>query len=472
MPDSSRKGWAGYVVLGLSVFLCFCLLFESFIEVPALLTWLGHWHPMLLHFPIVLLLLLVFLGLTNQRIPDTLFEFAVISALLTAITGFFLAAEISGKGTILTWHQYLGSGTALLAALWYGLRKVKRTRKYLFPLLQLMLLGLIVSAGHFGGMITHGEDFLDLPVSAKDRKLPDNPLIYEDVVYQILDDHCIKCHNSNKRKGELLLTSLNDMFKGGESGTTMVAGSPETSELIRRLHLPQSDEEHMPPDGEKPLEKKDIQIIERWIALGASDSLRMNDLSIDEPLFGIIREMTEPDREAQWAELPQIPDSTLVRLSNDYITIRRISQNTGGLSIKAYLPPSYDPKALLALNQIASNIVELDLSGLPIGAAELELAASCPHLERLELDKTPISDDDLRLIKDLQHLTVLKLYETKVGDSSVQTLLNLKGLTHVYLHDTNFSREALDNLKAQKKELSVFGGPGEEKQDTDSPDAE
>lgn len=467
MPDSSRKVWAGYLVLGLSVFLCFCLVFESHIEIPVLLAWLGHGHPILLHFPIVLLLLLIFLGLTNRKIPDTLFEVAVISSLLTAITGFFLASEISEKGSLLTWHQYLGSGTALLAALWYGIRKAERTRKYLLPVLQLMLLALILSAGHFGGMITHGADFLDLPLGNKERSLPDNPKIYQDVVSPMLEDHCIKCHNSNKRKGELLLTSIADMLRGGESGAALVAGAPEKSELIRRLHLPQSDEEHMPPEDEKPLEKMDIQLLERWIALGASDTLQMNDLSIDEPLFGIIREMVEPDREAQWKELPQIPDSTLTRLANDYLTIHRISQNTQALSIKAYLPPTYDPKALLALNQIATNIVELDLSGLPIGAPEMELAASCPRLERLELDGTPISDEDLRQIVNLQHLKVLKLYETQIGDSSVPTLLNLKGLTHVYVHDTNFSGKALDNLKAQKKELSVYGGPAEEKPDPD-----
>lgn len=462
MPDNSRKGWAAYFVLGLSVFLSFCLLFESYIEVPGLLAWLGHGHPILLHFPIVLLLMLVFLGLTNKKIPDRLFGFAVISALLTAITGFFLASEISEKGTLLNWHQYLGSGTALLAALWYGIRKRVRKVKYLPTVLQVTLLGLILSAGHLGGLITHGEDFLDLPIADKRRALPDNPLIYEDVVYQILDARCVKCHNSNKRKGELLLTSLNGMLTGGESGTAITPGSPEKSELIRRLHLPQSDEEHMPPEGENPLEKKDIQVIERWIALGASDTLRMNDLSIDEPLLGIIKEMTEPDREDQWADLPKIPDSTLLNLSNDYLTIRRISQNTEALSIKAYLPPSYDPKTIQALQQIATNIVELDLSGLPVGTSELELAAGCPQLERLELDKTPVSDDDLRLIKDLQHLKVLKLYETKVGDSSVQTLVGLKNLSHVYVHGTNFSQQALDNLEAQRNDLSIYGNREEE----------
>ena len=121
MTVSTKIKWVDYVVFGLSLFLIFCLVFDSYIELPRLIAWLGRWHPLVLHFPIVLLLLCVFLGLTNKKIPKLLLTLAVIFALVTAISGFFLGKETGAKGDLLFWHQWLGGGLALLAAMWYWL---------------------------------------------------------------------------------------------------------------------------------------------------------------------------------------------------------------------------------------------------------------------------------------------------------------------------------------------------------------
>ena len=120
-PISNYYRWADYLIFGLTVFLVFCLLFESHIKLPALVGWLGHWHPLLLHFPIVLLLIVVFLAFTKSGVPRLLLAVAVLSALITAITGFLLGLESEDKGQLLTQHQWLGMGVALMAVVWYWL---------------------------------------------------------------------------------------------------------------------------------------------------------------------------------------------------------------------------------------------------------------------------------------------------------------------------------------------------------------
>src|SRR5680860_1744207 len=101
MTNTVKNRWADYTVLGLSVFLIFCLLFESFIELPNGVAWLGRWHPLVLHFPIVLLLIAIFLGLSGKSVPKLLLTVAVLSALVTAILGFFLGKEVPIKGCLL-----------------------------------------------------------------------------------------------------------------------------------------------------------------------------------------------------------------------------------------------------------------------------------------------------------------------------------------------------------------------------------
>jgi hypothetical protein len=458
MAYTSKNRWVDYAIFGLSIFLIFCLVFESYIQLPVLVAWVGRWHPLILHFPIVLLLIAVFLGLTGKQIPRTLLIVAVLTALVTAISGFFLGKEFDVKGDLLFWHQWLGGGVALISAIWYWLVSIRMGSSIYSKILQVALVGLIIFTGHYGGMVTHGEDFLALPVDKTQEKIPDNPLIYQHVVGRIIDDNCVSCHNPNKRKGQLLMISLEEIMKGGEVGNTIIPFDPEASELIRRLHLPMEDEEHMPPEGKKPLDDNEIQILERWIALGASDTLRLNHLDDNEPLVALVKGLMVPDPMEKWKDLPKVADSTIQNLSSDYLTIDRIANNSNALSVAAYLPPVYDSKYILNLNRVAQNIVELNLSGLPIGTEEMGLVSRCTNLEWLELDGTPITDQEIDTLKNLTKLRLLKIYQTSIGDTGINTLQELPNLRKLYLWETNASSKALSDLKSARAELFIDDG--------------
>ncbi|NKI26553.1 hypothetical protein HCG49_08250 [Arenibacter sp. 6A1] len=462
MTYNSKSRWVDYCVLALSVFLVFCLFFESYIELPSLVSWIGRWHPLVLHFPIVLLLMAIFLGLTGKKVPNLLLTIGVLSALVTAISGFFLGKETPVKGELLFWHQWLGAGVALFAALWYALSQMQLDRKIYTKGIQVTLIGLVGVAGHFGGMVTHGEDFLALPIEKRQEKIPENPVIYTDIVTRILDDKCVSCHNPNKQKGELLMTNLVELFKGGKNGNTLIPGAPEKSELIKRLHLPMEDEQHMPPDGKPPLTDNEIAILERWIAIGASGTLHLNELETTEPLVRLIENMMEVDPPDKWSKLPKVADSTLQNLSSDYLTIERLTSNSDALSVDIYLPPEYDPKPLMNLMRVAKNIVELDLSGLPIGQEEMTLVSACKNLEWLELDRTPVTDREIENLINLRKLSFLKIYETPITYRSVPVFQDLPQLKSLYLWGTDISDKALDGLRKIKPGLLVNNGINEE----------
>ncbi len=458
MAQKNNSPWVDYVIFGLTIFLIFCLIFESFIDLPGLVAWMGRWHPLILHFPIVLLLMAAALGLFNRIVPNVLLTIATLSALVTAITGFFLGTESAPKGDLIFWHQWMGAGVAFLAVVWYWLSNNHLQQTYLVKGIQVVLILLVGLTGHYGGMITHGEDFLAWPKSKKLEKIPENPLIYEHIVHRVLDNSCIGCHNPNKTKGELLMTSIDELIKGGESGPALVIGDPVNSELIRRLHLPVEDEEHMPPEGKKPLSDNEIQILERWIALGASDTLKLSDLDNSEPLVGLVKKMMDSGTTNSWAKLPKVMDSTLQNLASDYITIKRISSNSQALSISVFLPPDYNSKNITDLKRISNNIIELDLSGIPIGEKEMELVAMCKNLEWLEVDRTPITDAEFIKLSGLAQLRVLKAYETGITDKSVAVLKDLKGLKSLYVWETQISRDGFAQLKEALPNLQLDYG--------------
>ena len=458
MAFSTKNKWVDYVIFGLSIFLIFCLVFESYIQLPVLLAWVGRWHPLILHFPIVLLLIAIFLGLTGKIIPRKLLLVATLTALITAVSGFFLGKETGSKSELLLLHQWLGGGVAIVSAIWYWLDGRQMKNKLYSKILQVALVALIIFTGHYGGMVTHGEDFLALPADRAQEKIPNNPLIYQHVVNRILEKNCVSCHNPNKQKGQLLMGSLADLMKGGEVGNTIIPSDPEASELIRRLHLPMEDEEHMPPDGKKPLEDNEIQILERWIALGASDTLRLEHLEISEPLAALVKGLMEPNRMEKWKNFPKVADSTLQNLASDYLTINRVANNSEALSVAAFLPPEYDSKYILDLNRVAQNIVELDLSGLPIGKEEMGLVARCVNLEWLELDRTPITDTEIENLKSLSKLELLKIYQTNIGDKSIGVFKELPNLKSLYLWETNATQKMLSDLRSVRTKLRIDEG--------------
>ena len=214
----------------------------------------------------------------------------------------------------------------------------------------------------------------------------------------------------------------------------------------------------MPPDGETPLSDSEIQILKRWIGLGASDTLRLKHLEYTDPLTILIKEMMAPDAEKRWDILPKVADSTIVRLSSDYLTITRISAGSNALRVAMYKPPLYDPEIIIKLKALAENIVELDLSNLPLGSKETGMIAGCKNLEWLEINGTPVNDDDLDTLKVLSKLKLLKVYETNIGYRSLNLFGHFKDLEQLYLWKTSASDTAIAQLIKIKPDLKFYKG--------------
>lgn len=251
------------------------------------------------------------------------------------------------------------------------------------------------------------------------------------------------------------MTDLKEILKGGEVGQTIVPYKPDESEMIKRLHLPLENEEHMPPDGKGQLSEADIQILERWIALGALDTLRLSHLDRSEKLAILVRDLMEPDPTNRWENLPKVADSTILNLSSDYVNVTRIASTSEAIKVNVFLSPNHNPKSLNGLQRIANNIVELDLSGIPIGSSEMELIATFANLEWLELDRTPISDDDLGRLGVLDKLRLLKIYETNITDKSILVFKDMPNLKRLYLWRTGIEHGTLDEFKKERPELEI-----------------
>ena len=275
---------------------------------------LGRLHPLIVHFPIGLLivaLLLEFFTINKKNSElrsgiNILLVVGAVSAVLATVFGWLLQEQDQYSGEILTFHKWSGITTAVLATITVFIHR-SMMRKGHWNLLKTYRAILITTvagvsvAGHFGASLTHGPDFLTsvLPWNA-DEGIPRNPNfnlaqfdnegtpgVLTDAqmadlnleVRSIFAHNCYKCHSSEKIKGELRLDRKAFVFKGGESGPVITPGHPEESEMIRRLLLPRDDEESMPPKGKK-LSEQEIATLQFWIKAGAPWPDNADDKSV------------------------------------------------------------------------------------------------------------------------------------------------------------------------------------------------
>jgi len=88
---------------------------------------------------------------------------------------------------------------------------------------------------------------------------------YDEHVRPIFADRCLSCHNPDKAKGGLDLTTYTATMQGGSSGEIVSSGDPGSSRLF--LSVSHAEEPKMPPKGEKLAQDK-LNLISSWISGG------------------------------------------------------------------------------------------------------------------------------------------------------------------------------------------------------------
>ena len=256
-------------------------------------SFLGRLHPMIVHFPIVLLYVaMLFEWIARkrktERYQSTIQILAVtgaISSVIAVVLGLLLSQTETYGSELLAVHQWIGIGTMVLACCSCFLY-VKNLRRFSYPFLISTVISVTV-AGHYGSLLTHGDDYLSsvLPIGQTHEASVTNSndfvlanfkgsLSTEQVqdltvqVRSIFAHNCYSCHGPVKSKGELRLDLREYIMKGGKHGVIVLPGKPGKSELIRRITLKQGHKDAMPAKG-KRLTANEIATLELWIKQAA-----------------------------------------------------------------------------------------------------------------------------------------------------------------------------------------------------------
>jgi uncharacterized membrane protein len=484
---------------------------------------IGRLHPLLVHLPIGILLF-AFVLLLLQKFKKTDFSGTIDVALLL---GGLSAAAACGAGWLLAQsgeydadmvfkHQWTGIGTAVLSLAAYFFKPWR-------GVLTTLMAGFLTVAGHYGGSLTHGEDYLfpkknttsvnevnlSDSLQAETSVLPQHidsqniatkiaaaqpteirSFLYRDKVIPILEKKCYGCHSATKKKGGLRLDSEEFIKAGGENGPVLMSGKPEKSRMFSNCLLPEEDDLHMPPKGKPQLTSKEIAVLHFWIKRGAPfgeivEKVEVNNaiqttvnaaasLTIP-PLPGNLAVKTaKPTAHTVSTEetilsqnIAEVPPPVFTDMKQKNVILSPFGEGTNYVMANFVNVKNYSTVALDALKIVENQLIRLKLSGQPVSDNDLQKLSIFKNLTRLHLDNTNITDAGLIHLKNLPNLEQLNLYGTNITDAGLEALAKCPNLKVVFVWQTKITKRGVSTLKKALPNVQVeLGGTQFPKQDT------
>lgn len=484
---TSRKAQIGLAVGAAFVLLVAIGLFSIDAENPSdVVLFVGRFHPLLVHLPIGFLLaafLLEGIGWLSPRLEGVgqavpfLLGLGALGAVVAAIAGSLLALDGGYDEGLVFWHQRLGIAVTVLAALAFLFRVLARGRhqlvfRRLYGVLLVSTVGLLGAAGHLGGSLTHGEDYLTRYLPDPLRQLAGMPPqgaapvqevrfeeveVFAHLIDPIFQNRCIECHNPNKMKGDLRLDTPEMILAGGETGDVLIPGDAEGSELFRRVILPAHDDDRMPPEGD-PLTLEEIELLRWWISSGSSFDQKLADLKVTSPAIQLVLDWRFGAQENRPTgvfalDVPPADSQAVERLRELGASVAPIAQDLPFLQVHA--SADFGDEEMEALRPLAEQVIWLDLSGTQVTDTGSAVLADLRHLTRLHLERTAVTDAALAYLEGLEHLEYLNLYGTAVSDDGLDYLAALDELETVYLWQTDVTWEGAERLRAARPGLTV-----------------
>ena len=463
---------------------------------PDMAKFLGRFHPVFLHLPIGMLLLVLVLEIghfipRNRAGYSTRMAmfFAAASAVVATILGLLLYYGTGNyRDELAQRHLYggiifaCGMVAAFIVKVWVDMGAGKGT--WLYWTLLLGSTGVMGLASHDGGSLTHGEDYLTtyapnpvrkvmgLPEKAEKKGKPGqselvstsddggkpaatktvavqtsgDPVVYAGIIAPIFEQKCYGCHSADQKvKGKYRMEEYDLLVKGGSEGDGIVHGKSAESNVVVRLELPMDEDEHMPPSDKKDLQlgAHEITLIKWWIDSGASKDAKLSDLKPSDEIKGAIAKLVPPEALAEKKAAAEQE-------------VKQAAQKRESVKADVERLRKEFPAALNFESQASSGLVFTAVSmRKDFGDDDLaKLQAVIPAMVSMDLSSSTVTDNGAKSLANAAELKSLRLSETAVTDASLEALAKLPKLESLNLYGTQVTNEGvlkLGELKNLKK---------------------
>jgi uncharacterized membrane protein len=242
----------------------------------------GKFHPAVLHVPIGVLAALFCLEVIHWIRPQLpldsackiLLYLCLVSLIPSLGAGYLLASQGDYGSEYLEKHEDLAWWMSFVLSCLPALKSAGEAfsgGRWAYKIGLATTMVLLTLAGHHGGSLTHGSDFLtsSMPEFMKkilgQQKAPmargeevdsshhNAGVSFKNEVYPLLDQYCIRCHGPNKQKGDYRIDGLSEEMLDYEDMDAW------------KLSLDLLLFEEMPPEGKKQPTKEEREVLLNWL---------------------------------------------------------------------------------------------------------------------------------------------------------------------------------------------------------------
>ena len=423
------------------------------------LQFIGRFHPLMVHFPIALFLLVPIFEIlgrsdrfTHLRLSvNFVLVLATLGATTAALLGWCLGRSGGYSGSLITQHMWGGVFLSIICWLCWLLRTQLREFGVTYAIALVIGVGLVAWTGYRGGQLSLGRNHLTERMPSGLRNLlgvedssaasalsADPNTFYGARIQPIFTAHCINCHGADKHKGNLRLDSYRALMRGGKDGTVIQTGNVQGSDLIRRITLPVGHDDFM-PKGKPALTADEVKTIELWIGAGASDRLAVNAIK-DAPSATSVAAEVKFDQinPAAVAKLRSPMAPAVLQLQTQFPNILDYdSRGSADLRLNASLLGSkFGDRELEAFAPVAERIVIADFSRTAITDGSGAAIAGMKRLRVLRLMDTHLTDATLLRLEALSQLESVDVYGTAITPAVLPMIAKLPRLSHFYAGQT------------------------------------
>jgi uncharacterized membrane protein len=458
---------------------------------PDWFVFLGRFHPLIVHLPIGIIMFLILLKaivvFKKYRLPKLAIRLALfvgsISTVFAVITGHFLSQTGAYDRETVFWHKWIGITLAIVLCVasimeikqQWDVRVIRISASNWLLFLAVLL---ILTGGHLGGNMTHGNGYLTRhmppllkqlfavapPPAIADTSLPahtDSVNVFTHIIQPMLNTKCVQCHNPVKASGGLVLSSAEGILKGGKMGNTIVRGEWQTSELLRRVSLPQTSSRFMPPDNHVPLVAVEKSILRWWLSTGADFKKNIHELGAGESVRFLVTAYLGYNMENSTdIALPQVAAADpkmLQALRDSGLVIQPLHSESNLLDVSFVMLEKQSTAQLLPvlrkLLTIREQLYHLNIKKCALGREATEIIAEFTMLDKLNVQQCGLSDHTAEPLRKLKKLSTLNIGRNPLTDKSFEVLSHMQGLKKLNLWQTNISEAALKNFSASRIEL-------------------
>ena len=430
---------------------------------------IGNFHPVLVHMPIGILIFAFILEIYQRIKPKEnlttsiklALGFGVLSALVSIGTGLLLEENGAYDPDLLWQHKWMAISLTVLSIVIFFAKDAKQVllQKLYFPLFVAVNI-MLVLAGHWGGSMTHGADFLTKDTTTVKKGIAniDEARVYHDIVQPIFDAKCVSCHNPKKAEGNLLLTSQMEILAGGDTGNPLDSVLDLGKPLIaHRIVLPIEDEEHMPPTGKVQLTSNEVALLKWWmenkncfecktVDLDRTKTIQdyLKDLEEDTSTRGLLTKALEPASE-EW----------LSAVAASGISMSPLEEGSPLYTVYLGNKKDLTEGVFETLEDYAEHIVELNLANSNFSDTLVSVLAPFENLTKLQLQNTALTDKGLESVAELEKLESLNLYGTAITNAAIEDIKRLPKLTDLYLWRTEITEDAMSGYSAENTGTTV-----------------